>query len=46
MDENGQILRGSQEINEEGSGLENQKRESPSYGDEDDEIRNLDNEMA
>ena len=43
---NKQILHGSQDINDEGSNIENQKRESPSYGDEDDDIRNLDQEMA
>lgn len=46
LNENKQILHGSQEINDEGSNIEAQKRESPSYGDEDDDIRNLDQEMA
>lgn len=44
--ENKQILHGSQDINDEDNNLDNQKRESPSYGDEDEDIRNLDQEMA
>jgi len=44
--ENKQILHGSQDINDEDNNLDNQKRGSPSYGDEDEDIRNLDQEMA
>ena len=44
--ENKQILHGSQDINDDENNLGDQKRESPSYGDEDEDIRNLDQEMA